>query len=72
MAETQAWRAGRIRQAYREAPTADAGLSRRHRAGFRLWVLLSAPALLRGATGDRRDVTFIEDDYRRLSARRAR
>jgi hypothetical protein len=71
MAESQAWRAGRIRQAYCEAPAAG-GESRRHRAGARFWALLHAPALLRGAAGDRRGVTFIEDDYRRLAARRAR
>lgn len=72
MAETQAWRAGRIRQAYGERSATDGGHSRRHRAGERLWTLLRAPALLRGAAGDPYDVTFIEDDYRRLSARRAR
>jgi hypothetical protein len=72
MAETQAWRAGQIRQALREAPAAGGGQSRRHRAGVRLWALLHAPALLRGAAGDHRDVSFIEDDYRRLAARRAR
>jgi hypothetical protein len=72
MAETQAWRAGRIRQAYREAPAAGGGQSRRHRAGVQLRALLHAPALLRGAAGDPHDVTFIEDDYRRLAARRTR
>jgi hypothetical protein len=72
MAETQAWRAGRTRQAYREAPAPDGGQMRRDRVGVRLWALLRAPALLRGAAGDRRDVTSIEDDYRRLAARRAR
>jgi hypothetical protein len=71
MAETQAWRAGRIRQGYCEAPAAGGGRSRRHRAGVRLWTLLRAPALLRGGTGDPYDVMFIEDDYRRLSARRS-
>jgi len=72
MAETQAWRAGRIRQAQREAPAAGDGQNRRHRAGMRLWTLLRAPALLREAAGDPSDLTFVEDDYRRLSARRAR
>ena len=72
MAETQAWQAGRIRQAYREAPVAGGGESRRHRAGVRLWALLRAPALLRGAAGDPHDVTFIEDDYQRLAGRRGR
>jgi hypothetical protein len=72
MAETQTWRAGQVRQAYREAPAAGGGQSRRRRAGGRLRALLHAQAWLRGAAGDRRDVTFIEDDYRRLAARRAR
>jgi len=61
-----------MRQAYCEAPAAGGGESRRHRAAARFWALLHAPALLRGAAGDRHDVTFIEDDYRRLAARRAR
>jgi len=73
MAETQAWRAGRIRQAYGEASVRDGGgQSRRHRAGVRLWALLHAPALLRAAADDPHGATFIEDDYRRLSARRTR
>lgn len=72
MAETQAWRAGRIRQAYGEASVARGGDRRRYRAGVRLWALLHAPALLRGAADEPRDVTFIEDDYRRMAARRAR
>jgi hypothetical protein len=37
-----------------------------------LWALLHAPALLRGAAHDPHDVTFIEDDYRRLGGRRVR
>jgi hypothetical protein len=72
MAETQAWRAGRIRQAYGERSATSGGQSRSHRAGVRLWALLHAPALLRAAADDPHDVTFIEDDYRRLAARRAR
>jgi hypothetical protein len=72
MAETQAWRAGRIRQAYDERSATGGGQSRRHRAGVRLWALLHAPALLRAAADGPHDVTFIEDDYRRLAARRAR
>ena len=72
MAETQAWRAGRIRETYGRAPATGGGERRRFRAGARFWALLHAPALLRGAAGDRHDVTFIEDDYRRLAARRAR
>jgi hypothetical protein len=71
MAETQAWRAGRIHEAHGKAPAAD-GERRRFRAGVRLWALLRAPALLRGTAGGPHDVTFIEDDHRRLAARQAR
>jgi hypothetical protein len=42
---------------------------RRRRSGGRLWVLLHAQALLRGATSD---VAFNEDDRRRMAGRRAR
>jgi hypothetical protein len=72
MAETQAWRAGRIRRAYGERSVTGGGQSRRHRASVRFWALLHAPALLRAAADEPHDVTFIEDDYRRLAARRAR
>ena len=71
MAETQVWRASRIRQAHDGAPTVGGGESRRPRAGVRLWALLHAPALLRGTAGGPGDVTFLEDDRRRLAARRA-
>ena len=70
MAETQAWRAGRIHEAHGKAPAADGGERRRFRAGVRLWALLRAPALLRGTVGGAHDVAFIEDDYRRLAGRR--
>jgi hypothetical protein len=72
MAETQAWQAGRIRRTYGERPATRGGQNHRHRAGVRLWALLHAPALLRGPGTDLHDVTFVEDDYRRLSARRPR
>ena len=72
MAETQAWRAGRIREANGKAPAAHGAERRRLRAGVRLWALLRAPALLRGTAGGPHDVTFIEDDHRRLAARQAR
>ena len=72
MAETQAWRASRIRPAHCGAPAVSGGERRRYRAGVRLWALLHAPALLRGTAGGPDDVTFIEDDRRRLAARPAR
>ena len=72
MAETHAWRAGRIHEAYGKASVTVGGERRRLRAGVSLWALLRAPALLRGTAGGPHDVTFIEDDHRRLAARRAR
>jgi hypothetical protein len=72
MAETQVWPASRIRPAHGEASAVSGGGSRRHRAGARLWALLHAPALLGGTAGGPQDVTFIEDDRRRLAAWRAR
>jgi hypothetical protein len=44
--------------------------SARSRASLRLWALWHAQALLHGPAGGTDDVTFIEDDYRRLAARR--
>jgi len=72
MAETQVWRTSRIRQAHGGAPVLSGDESRRYRAGARLWALLHAPALLRGTAGGPGDVTFVEDDRRRLAARSAR
>jgi len=71
MAETQVWRAFRIRQAHGGAPTVSGAESRRYRVGVQLWVLLHAPALLRGTAGRPGDFTFMEDDHRRLAARRS-
>jgi hypothetical protein len=72
MAETRAWRAGWIGEAYGRAPVTGGGEGRRFRAGVRLWALLRAPALLGGTADGPHDVTFIEDDHRRLAARQAR
>jgi hypothetical protein len=43
---------------------------RSRRAALRLWVLLHAQALLRGTAGGWDVVAVVEDDYRRLAARR--
>jgi hypothetical protein len=51
-----------------QAPTSGGGRARR--AGARLWSLLHAPAFLSGGSGGPYDPAFIEDDYRRLAARR--
>jgi hypothetical protein len=37
-----------------------------------MWTLMHAQAVLNGATGGAGDVALIEDDRRRLAARRAR
>lgn len=77
MAITEIWRGSRIRAAGGCAPPAGdcaplaAGRrSRSHRAGRRLWVLLSAQALLDGTAGTPGGIVLLEDDYRRLAARR--
>jgi hypothetical protein len=40
--------------------------------GRQLWSLLHAQALLNGTAGGRGGIAAIEDDYRRLAARRTR
>jgi hypothetical protein len=71
MAVSQIWRASRIRAADGRASTATGRRSRSHRAGPRLWALLNAQALLNGAAGAPGGVTLMEDDRRRMAARRA-
>jgi hypothetical protein len=66
MAETQIWRASRIRPAAGRASTANYKDGRGRRAGQRLWALLNAQALINGAAGTPGDVAFIEDDSRRM------
>jgi hypothetical protein len=36
---------------------------------LRLWALLNAQALIRGATGGPNDIAFVEDDRQRLARR---
>jgi hypothetical protein len=67
MTGTQIWRVSRIGATGGRAWTASGRRSRSHRAGFRLWTLLNAQALLNGPDG----VASIEDDRRRMAARRA-
>jgi hypothetical protein len=71
MAVTPIWRASRLRAGDGRAPAAGGRRSRSHRAGPRLWALLNAQALLSGAAGAPGGVALIEDDRRRLVARRA-
>jgi hypothetical protein len=70
MIGTGTWPASPVRAA--DGMTSTVRSAGRHRAGVRLWALLHAAALLRGASGGPADVAFIEDDRRRLAARRAR
>jgi hypothetical protein len=74
MAVTQIWRAAGRRAADGRASTRHGrrGRGRSHRAGDRLWALLNAQALLNGTTGTAGGVALIEDDRRRMAARRAR
>jgi hypothetical protein len=70
MAGTQIWSAARIRAADGRASTASGQSSRSHRAGLRLWTFLNAQTLLNGPAGTPDGVALIEDDRRRMAARR--
>ena len=63
-------RASRIRRADGMASAVSSTDSGSRRVGVRLWALLHAPALLDGIVCPG-DVAFVEDDRRRLAARRA-
>ena len=71
MIGTEIWRAAPIPRADGMASAVSSADSGSHRVGVRLWALLHAPALL-GSIGGPGDVAFMEDDQRRLAARRAR
>jgi hypothetical protein len=71
MAVSQIWRGSRARAADGRASTAGGRRSRSHRAGPGLWALLNAGALLNGTAGAPDGVALIEDDRRRMAARRA-
>jgi hypothetical protein len=70
MAVTQIWKASGVRADDGRASTAGGGHRRGHRAGSRLWALLNAQALLNGRAGTPGGVDLIEDDRRRMAARR--
>jgi hypothetical protein len=70
MPETRIWLASWTPAAGDRAPPAGGRPRRSRRAALRLWTLVHAQALLRGPAGGTGDVTFIEDDHRRLAARR--
>jgi len=69
MAITEIWTGSRARAAGGEEPVAGIGRPGR-RAGRQLWALLHAPGLIKGTAGSRDVVAFVEDDRRRMSARR--
>ena len=71
MIGTEIWRASPIRRADGMASAVSSTDNGSRRVGAGLWALLHAPALL-GSIGGPGDVAFIEDDRRRLAARRAR
>lgn len=68
MVQTQAWRAESMCPAVAPVPTVRERRSRR--LGRQLWTLLNAQALLNGTAGGRGGVAAVEDDYRRMAARR--
>jgi hypothetical protein len=72
MTETQVWRDSRIGRACGEASVAAGAAGRGRRARRALQSLLHAQALLDGSVGGPYDVAVVEDDRRRLAARRAK
>jgi len=70
MIDTRIWRASRTRAAEGRTSLASGRGDPGRRAGRRLWTLLNAQALIHGTTGGPDDVTVMEDDRRRLAARR--
>jgi hypothetical protein len=70
MVDTQVWQASRARAAGSRTATPSGDGRRRPRRISRLWVLLNAQALIRGPLEGPGDVTFVEDDRRRLVGRR--
>jgi hypothetical protein len=71
MTAIQTWRASRARAAGGRASTTGGEQDRSGRAGTRLWALLNAQALLSGAAGTPDGNVPVEDDRRRMAARRA-
>lgn len=73
MITTDAGRSPRSPAACRAATGTGSGLRRSRRlagrAGARLWALLHAQALISGTVAGPSEVSFVEDDRRRLAAR---
>jgi hypothetical protein len=71
MAVIQDRRAPQVAAAGDRAPASAGRRRRSRRAGHRLWAVLNAQALLSGTAGIPGGVLPVEDDRRRLAARRA-
>lgn len=69
MIETRIPRVSPERTADDLAPRARRDQTRSRPWRVRLWAILNAQALIRGATGGQDDVAFIEDDRQRLARR---
>jgi len=69
MVETRIWRAAPVCAADDLAFGARRGETRGRPWRLRLWALLNAQALIRGATGGPDDIAFAEDDRQRLARR---
>jgi hypothetical protein len=69
MIETRIRRAAQICAADDLAFGARRGETRGRPGRLRLWALLNAQALIRGATGGPDDIAFAEDDRQRLARR---
>ena len=69
MIETRIWRAPPACAGAEFAPQARRAETRGPRWRERLWAILNAQALIRGAAGGPDDVAFIEDDRQRLRSR---
>jgi hypothetical protein len=69
MIETRIWPAAPIRAADDLAVGAGRSDTRDRPWRLRLWALLNAQALIRGATAGPEDIAFVEDDRGRLARR---
>ena len=69
MVETRIWRAAPIYAADDHAVGARRSETRDRPWRPRLWALLNAQALIRGAAGAPYDIAFVEDDRQRLARR---
>ena len=69
MIETQIRRAAPVCAADDLAVRASRSESRARPWHRRLWALLNAQALIRGAAGGPEDIAFVEDDRQRLARR---